>query len=492
MRYKMIAKRFEKRKRFGKTAHLDYIMTVMLLSRYILRAHAGPFAFSLVTLMFIFLLQFIMKFIDQLVGKGLTPLVIIELIALSLAWMLVLAVPMSVLVATLMAFGDLSSRNEITAMKAGGVSIYRMMMPVLSASIIVFAIMIWFNNHVLPETNHRLKALNTDIRRTKPTIALVNGVFSQDIPGYSLLVRKASHPGNDLEGVTLYDYSNPSTNVVITAERGTIAFSPDYRKIIMYLEQGEIHELNLQQMSNYRKIRFTRHRIAMAVEGFDFERSQASAFSRGDREMGAQEMLVVVDSLERARRVLEEELAATTAGEMKAAASGRWGVTAAPAGIPRPGEAQTALIRARNMSANVTTTLFRIGALERQTDQYWVEIHKKYSIPTACIVFVLVGLPLGVMARRGGFGIAATLSLGFFVMYWACLIGGEKLADRAILSPFWGMWIANILIGALGLYLTYRVGREALIIDWSIFQRLIPRRWRTTLPDEAPADALTP
>lgn len=488
----MIAKRFEKRKRFGKTMPLKYITGVMLLSRYILRAHVGPFVFSIVTLMFIFLLQFVMKFIDQLVGKGLTAWVIIELVALNLAWMLVLAVPMSVLVATLMAFGDLSSRNEITAMKAGGVSIYRMLMPVLLAGIVVCAVMIWFNNDVLPESNHRLKALTTDIRRKKPTIALVNGVFSQDIPGYSLLVKKASHTGNDLEGVTLYDYTNPTTNVVITAERGTISFSPDYRKILMYLEQGEIHELRLQEMNSYRKIRFTRHRIAMDVEGFDFERSQASAFSRGDREMGAPEMLGVVDSLDRTRLGLEAELAATMASEMKTVANGRWSGTLPTGGIPGASEPQTALIRARNLSANVTTTLFRIEALERQADQYWVEIHKKYSIPTACIVFVLVGLPLGVMARRGGFGIAATLSLGFFVVYWACLIGGEKLADRAILSPFWGMWIANILIAAAGLYLTYRVGREALIIDWSIFQRLIPRKWRTTLPGEAPADALAP
>jgi lipopolysaccharide export system permease protein len=105
-----------------------------LIERYILRALAGPFLFSLTTLMFVFLLQFVMKFIDQLVGKGLTPFVIIELIALSLAWMLVLAVPMSVLVATLMAFGDLSSRNEITAMKAGGVSTYRMLLPAALAA----------------------------------------------------------------------------------------------------------------------------------------------------------------------------------------------------------------------------------------------------------------------------------------------------------------------------------------------------------------------
>jgi lipopolysaccharide export system permease protein len=292
--------------------------------------------------------------------------------------------------------------------------------------------------------------------------------------------------------VTLYDYSNPTMNVVITAVRGTISFSPDFRKIILYLEDGEIHELNLQDMAAYRKIRFTRHRIAMQVEGFDFERSQASAFSRGDREMGAPEMIAVVDSLDRVQAGMEKELAVMTAAEMTAVGAGRWG-TALPMGsIPGAAEPQNALIRTRNLTANVTTELFRIDAVERQMDQYWVEIHKKYSIPTACIVFVLVGVPLGVMARRGGFGIAATLSLGFFVMYWACLIGGEKLADRAILSPFWGMWIANIVIGALGCYLTYRVGREALLIDWSVFQRLLPRRMRTALSGDASRDTLTP
>ncbi len=462
----------------------------MILYRYILRAHLGPFIFSLGTLMFIFLLQFVMKFIDQLVGKGLTAWVIMELVALNLAWMLVLAVPMSVLVSTLMAFGDLSSRNEITAMKAGGVSIYRMMLPVLLAGIVVGGIMVWFNNHVLPESNHRLKVLTTDIRRKKPTIALVNGVFSQDIPGYSLLVRKASETGNDLEGVTLYDYTDPSTNIVITAERGSIAFSPDYRKILLFLERGEIHELNLQQMNSYRTIRFTRHRIAMDVEGFDFERSQTSAFSRGDREMGAREMLVVVDSLQRERGVVMQHLAEITASEMTTLADGRWRGALPGGGTPGGGDPQTALIRARSLSAAVTTDLFRVEALERQIDQYWVEIHKKYSIPAACIVFVLVGLPLGVMARRGGFGIAASLSLGFFVIYWASLIGGEKLADRAILSPFWGMWIANIILGAVGVYLTYRVGREALLIDWSIFSRLVPRKWRTSLPDEAQTGAV--
>jgi lipopolysaccharide export system permease protein len=452
----------------------------MLVYRYILRAHAGPFLFALCTLMFLFLLQFVMKFIDQLVGKGLSAWVILELVSLNLSWMLVLAVPMSVLVAILMAFGDLSSRNEITALKASGVSIYRMMAPVLAAGILVGGFLIWFNNYVLPESNHRLKALTIDIRRKRPTLSLVDGVFSQEIPGYSILVKKASQKTNDLKGVTIYDYTNPSVNVVITAQRGRISISGDYRKLIMDLWDGEIHQLDLTDRSAYRRVQFATHRIAMAVEGFDFERTSASAFSRGDRELGAGEMRKIVDSLQRARSRIEDEFftamqheTATVLGT--AADSGR-GLSAAGFG---PGTTAGALLRAQTIRARITAALFLDQMLSKQIDQYWVEIHKKFSIPAACIVFVLVGVPLGIMSRRGGFGTAATLSLGFFVLYWACLIGGEKLADRDILSPLVGMWSANVIIGCIGVYLTVRSARETLVINWEFFRRLIPKRWRT-------------
>ena len=457
-----------------------------LFERYILRAHLGPFAFSLVTLMFVFLLQFIMKFIDQLVGKGLTPWVIMELIALSLAWMLVLAVPMSVLVATLMAFGDLSSRNEITAMKASGVSTYRMMLPVFAGALAVGLALLWFNNDVLPDANHSLRTLTIDIRRKKPTINLRNGVFSQDIPGYSILVRKTFEKTNDLEGVTLFDYTNPGVNVCITAERGTISFSPDFRKLIMDLRRGEIHELDLQRMMAYRRIRFESHRIAMDVEGFDFTRSSESAFQRGNRELGAPAMMAIVDSLKGAREAVAEELRGRTLREADSLLAGLPVTTPSPyAYAPGTAANYAALNDGRAFSTTVATELFRMENFDRQIDQYMVEIHKKYSIPMACLVFVLIGVPLGIMARRGGFGTAATLSLGFFVLYYACLIGGEKLADRGILSPFTGMWSANIIISLMGIYLTVRVARETVVIDWSFFTRLIPRRWRVRLQTSA-------
>jgi len=460
------------------------VMPVMprLLWRYILRALIGPFLFSFFTLMFLFLLQFVMKFIDQLVGKGLSAWVIIELVALNLAWMVVLAVPMSVLVATLMAFGDLSSRNEVTAMKASGMSVYRMLAPVLLASTVLAVLLVLFFNDVLPDANHRAKTLGTDIRRKKPTLSLMPGLFSQDIPGYSMLVRKTFEKTNDLEGITIYDYTNPTQNVVITAERGTISISPDLRKLIMDLHSGEIHSLDLQNMTGYRRLRFETHRIAMDVEGFDFERTAEGTLIRSDRELSAQEMLVIVDSLRQQKTEALERVKGSVTADMEHLLTGASKPPVAPGyRVMPPSSAVQPVVYVRQMISIIENELMRAESLQLQIDQYMVEVHKKYSIPAACIVFVLVGLPLGIMSKRGGFGIAATLSLGFFLLYWAFLIGGEKLADRGLVDAAVGMWSANVLIGLVGVYLTIRIGRETVVINWDSLKRLIPARWRAGL-----------
>ncbi len=454
----------------------------MILSFYILRRHIGPFLFSFVTLMFIFLLQFTMRFVDELVGKGLGMWIISELVVLNLAWMVVLAVPMSVLVATLMGFGSLSSHNETTAMKASGISLYRMIAPVLMTSILLAYLLVEFNNKVLPEANHRAKTLMMDIRRKKPTLTLAPGLFSQDIAGYSILVRKTFEQSNDLEGITLYDYTNPPSQIIITGERGTVSFTPDYRKLVMDLFDGEIHEMSAEDPKLYRRVRFEKHRIVMNTEGFEFERSGESAFSRGDRELSVQIMRSYVDSLERENVTLSRQAIEPIKKNMESLLDGSK-TDKASTGNPADTKA-AALSRARYFNGIIASAISRIHYNQDRIDQYLVEIHKKYSIPAACIVFVLLGAPLGVMARRGTFGVAATLSLGFFVMYWACLIGGEKLADRGIITPFWGMWFANVVLGILGTYLTLRIGKESLVIRWSVLRRFTPKAWRVPEPEE--------
>lgn len=458
---------------------------MVILWRHILRAHALPFLFSAVILMAIFLLQFIMKFMDQLVGKGLSAGVIIEVIVLNLAWMVVLAVPMSVLVSTLMAFGNLSSTNEVTAMRASGVSLYRMVAPVVLASVVVCYLLLLFNNDILPDANHKAATLSRDIQRKKPTLSIVPGLFSQDITGYTILARKTFEDSNDLEGVTIFDNTRPDVMATVTAHRGIVSFSPDYSKLIMDLFDGEIHELEFPAQTQYRKIRFLKHRIAMNADGFDFQRSQESAFQRGDRELSAEDMMRRVDSL-RTLRVKQEQLVLQRLrSELQNIFEGP--STAPDPIVSRPGFPRlTTLSRITVLKNSIEGQAHYIKEYRRVEREYLVEVHKKYAIPAACVIFVLIGAPLGIMARRGTFGMAASLSLGFFLLYWACLIGGEKLADRGLLEPWIGMWIANIGLGILGLYLTIRTARENPTIDWSVFTRWIPKRLRGDATENEP------
>ncbi len=449
---------------------------MFIIWRHILRAHVAPFVFSVVVLIFIFLLQALIKFLDQLAGKGLSAFVIVEWFVLSLSYIFVLAVPMGVLVATLMAFGNLASNNEITAIRTTGVSLYYMMVPPLAISVLLCFFLIQFNNDVLPDSNHQLKVLTQDIYRKKPTLSIVPGLFSQDIPGYSILVRKTFEHSNDLEGVTIFDNTRNTVTTTITAQRGTISFSPDYRKLIMDLSNGEIDELNSVDYKEYRRIRFVKHRIAMDAQGYEFQRSQASSVGRSDREMSADDMSVVVDSLNREETRSRDRIATALRQDVDSLFSTTKREHQAYQTSSDP--TITASFRLSSLRNTIAIEQSRTAYFETQKREYEVEIYKKYSIPVACIVFVFVGAPLGIIARKGTFGVSASVSLGFFLFYWACLLQGEQLANRGFITPWFGMWVANIVIGIVGMYLTYRTARENLVFDWTLLTRFIPKRWR--------------
>ena len=453
----------------------------MILYRYILRNSAGPFLFSILVLTFIFLFNFLTKFADRLVGKGLGTWIITKLVMYNLAWMVVLVVPMAVLVATLMAFGNMSHNNEIAIMKASGVSVYRMLIAPFIMSIILCILLIQFNNHVHPDANHAARLLMQDISNKKPTLSLVPGLFSQDIPNYAILIRKIDEKNNVLYGVTIYDYSNPNQLNIVTAKRGKIYFSGNQKKLIMDLWDGGIHETNPDNKEIYRKLVFEKHRIYMSAEQFSFQQSTPGGM-RGDRELSAADMRIIVDSLQQIRNTYisrfnnnVQQYIDLTVGNKKPV-------------IPINSHALLQRVQERlNLAKNVVNSdVTNLRFSKDHINEYLVEIHKKYSIPFACIVFILIGAPLGIMTRKGGIGVAAGISVIFFLVYWAFLIGGEKLSDRGLLSPFWGMWSANFVLGFLGILLTVRAAKERVSISFSFLQKLIPTQWR--IPTEQDED----
>jgi len=431
----------------------------LLIYKYILKAHVAPFILSFFIVIFVFTFQFIMKYIDQLVGKGLSWWVITQLITLNLAWMVTLAGPMAALVASLMAFGSLSFTNEITIMQSSGLSRIKMILPVLIFSGILCYGLIVFNNRVLPEANHRVRVLMTDIQKTRPSFVIEQGRFTNDISGYNLLVKKTFENSNKLEGIFIIDNSGPVYSNTLTADSGQIGFSKDNKKMMLELYNGEIHQLSKKSSgSDYRKIKFEKHIVNIDASGFGFSTSDESAFSRGDRELSADSMRNIVAKinsdykLDLDNTIISVQVLSLEFLNLKYNTSGLDSTAKANNLLI----AQSLINRLAGYKAKYLNRSKVEQANNNQINIYLVEIYKKYSIPFACIVFVLIGAPLGIITKRGGFGVAAGMSLGFFLLYWTCLIGGEKLADRELLSPFLSMWVANILLGIAGLYLIFR------------------------------------
>ncbi|KAF0152618.1 MAG: permease YjgP/YjgQ family protein [Ignavibacteria bacterium] len=413
-----------------------------------------------------------MKVADKLVGKGLGTWVIIKLIGLSLGYILVLVIPMAVLVATLMAFGNMSQNNEVTILKATGISMYKMIIPPLIASIFVAVGLVYFNNNIYPDANHALRILQEDITRKKPTLSLVPGVFSQEVANYAILVREINQTTNELKQITIYDYSSPPKVNIVTAEEGKIYFTPTQKKLIMDLKNGEIHESDNYEQDVYRKLRFAHHKIAMPAEQFTFEQS-APGGPRGDREIGAPEMQVIVDSLKKIQQ--------TYYTEFKKKISSITNLDSNSLPVNESGNLYVYVKveeRLRSNQATISDVLSRIEYNRKEINRYLVEIHKKYALPVACIVFVLIGAPLGTMTRKGGIGMAAGISLFFFIIYWAFLIGGEKLADRDLLSPFIAIWSANFVLGIFGIAILVKTAREKVTLSFDFVTKYIPQSWK--------------
>jgi lipopolysaccharide export system permease protein len=431
--------------------------------------------------MSVFLLQFLMKFADRLVGKGLDFFVIVKLIAFNLAWMVVLVIPMAVLIATLMAFGNLAQNNEVAILKASGVSLYRMMAAPLAAGVVIAFLLVLFNNNVYPEANHAAKTLMDDISRKKPTFSLVPGVFSHELPNYSILARDIDRETNTLIDLTIYDKSSPIKTNIVTAKEGKIYFSENQKKLILDLKNGEIHESKISERSEYRILKFEKHKIALPGEDFTFRQSGPGA-PRGDRELSAQDMLVIVDSIS----ILRQEYFVDYDKQLKNLFIEDSIVLKQLAGHSAKLKVNYSKVAdvIRNAENNMKAGVYRIEANKKSINRFWVEIHKKYSLPVACIVFIFIGAPLGTMIRKGGFGIAGGVSLFFFLIYWAFLIGGEKFADRGLLSPFWGIWTANFVLGILGIFLTIKAAKERVTLSFEFFNKLVPKQYRTVKTED--------
>jgi lipopolysaccharide export system permease protein len=505
-----------------------------ILRRYILSEHIGPFIAALGVLTGLMLLNQLAKRFGDLIGKGLPWYVIAEVFGLSMPFIIAMTMPMAVLVAVLYSFQRLTGDNEITAFKAGGVSLVRLTIPVLMAATVLAATMVWFNDKVLPESNHALRQLLTDIGRKQPTFELRERVVNEVAPGKLFLqAARIDRMRSVLWDLTIFDLGRTNVNRTIYADSGHMAFNQAQTDLYLTLFDGSMHELDMQDASMDQRTDYSKQVIRVAGVTNELERG-ASASWRGDREMNIAMMRdEVVERHERLTQLQDslnqfistlapirsEPAAATPPGQEKKttgdssvvsgsdpgdSVSAEGSSTASPAELGAAARARAMRAHAIDVAgdeeeedesrpiglqeirrrfvpqrsaswpprgepvafaaqtrSHLERMASRISLQRREMNRYRVEIQKKYAIPVAAIVFVLIGAPVAVRFPRGGIGMVIGVSLTVFCVYYIFLIGGEDFADRGFMSPFWAMWAPNVLFTALGCGLLYAVTRGA-------------------------------
>ncbi|MCC7003969.1 MAG: LptF/LptG family permease [Gemmatimonadaceae bacterium] len=472
-----------------------------IVSRYVLKEHLGPLVFALSALTSLLLLNFVAKRFGDLVGKGLPWTVIAEFLLLSVPFTLAMTLPMAVLVATLHAFSRLASENEITAFKASGVSMQRLVRPVIIASAFLTFFMIWFNDQVLPRANHRLANLQSSIARVKPTLALNEQVINEVVPRQLFLRAGRIAAGtNQMRDVTIFDLSEPTQRRTIIADSGYLAFSATGEDLLLTLYHGGMTSVEAAKPERLQRSFFDVDIFKVRGVAARLERADDRRSFRSDREMSVCELQERVSTSSAQRDTAWVRLAGAEArakrenarsaeppgtplgvGEFYCAALRTVGGWFSPEEaiaatldqapdkvkqvIPPSAGARIAAESEVVQDPTVQTMMIEGLAMELQIaqgtiDRHRVEIEKKFAIATACIVFVLLGAPIALRFPRGGVGLTIGVSLGVFGIYYVGLLGGEALADRDLVDPALAMWFTNILLGIVGVILTARLGSE--------------------------------
>jgi lipopolysaccharide export system permease protein len=382
----------------------------------------------------------------------------------------------------------------------------------------VTLLMIVFNDKVLPDFNHRARVMFQNIGQKKATLKLEPGIFF-DLGKYSFHVDKIEKtlgeelsertnllgpemdPENTpdkLRTVTIFDRSNPDKTVTVTAEEGYMVYSKASKSMVFTLFDGEYHEFDNKNINDYRFSHFSRNRVNIPAPQFEFENRDDDY--RGDREMDVKMMMDKVEVNENSMRNEENKIRdkivktwkpiikkLNKGGEVKEINVDKPDLFADIPQTTVKKAADRAFLKVGRIQQQLKTSGSRILSHDVAKNRYLVEVHKKFSIPFASIVFILVGAPLGIASRKGSMGIGITLSIFFFLLYWICLILGEDLADRRFLHPMLAMWFPNILIGIAGIYLTWRTVKETTVIKWDkigkLFTKLRPKENKQD-PDE--------
>ena len=385
-----------------------------ILQRYALRQFVPPFFLAILVLTFVLLMDRLFLLADMLVRKGVAVATVLEVMVLSLPFVVQICAPLGSLIAGVISFGRMAQDNEVRVIRAAGIRITRLFTPIAFACLLLLAVMVGFNGYIVPESQHRVRNLLTDVARKKPAMRVREGVFMDDFPGYMVYIGSMDERRSTVRNVAIFETgTSKGTPGFVTAPRGDISYTADDGYMILTLFDGEMHEL--VDIDTYRRLLFKRHVINVAMDDDLVRRDREY---RNDEEMLLPQLAATMKQLGSDTRDLKRQ--ALEAGKK------------AKAGEPdklKYDELQS-----------------RVKYKNLESARYEVELQKRLSLAFSAFFFVLFGAPVGLLLKRGGVGTGFIIGLIFFALYYVLLLAGENMAESGKLSPFVGMWLPNIIL----------------------------------------------
>lgn len=437
-----------------------------ILKRYILKEHIAPFLIALMVVTFVLLSDRIIDLLNLIIEKKLPWQTIFELFGLSLPYMLALSIPMAVLVATILAFGRMSVDREITAIKSSGINVYSLIGPLVIVAIMLSGLMVYFNHWFLPDTNHKLKNLMLKIAYYKPMTIIKEREFT-NFMDYTIYTNEATD--SLLTDVLIYDRSKTHYPRTIFAKTGNVIQKDNGNALQIILNNGEMHERNEKETGKYQKTTFTRYVINVRNLGSNVDMFETGY--RSDREMTYNQIVAAIAGHKKELKERQQEIENLNQRiELMQKSSPSFNRN----------------MQLRRLQAMQKMAKDRAEELKELISSLQVEYHKKFSLSFAIVIFILIGIPLGLMTRTSGIGMSFSVSSVIFLVYYIALNAGEQLADKGNIPPFISMWLANIVFLLLAILLIIGSIKEKRIIDMPTLMWKIKhfRSRKSPVPDE--------
>lgn len=460
------------------------------LDLLVIKAFIGPFVATFFITLLVLVMQFFWLYIDDFVGKGLGVGLILEFIGYQSTSLVPLALPLAVLLSSLMTFGNLGESYELVAIKSAGISLLRFMRPLFFVSLLISGLAFLFSNYIIPVSNLKSRTMLTDIVYAKPAFDLKEGVFYDKIPGYSIKVGRKEENDSVIRDIIIYEQRDYLQDNFIVASDGIMRIADNKRDLEFHLKNGWRYEErgNPATPTEFIRLGFKEYRKSFDLSSFGLQQRTADSVNKNNaRMLSMRQLNTAIDSIKKVNGKISERVKSDVFSIVSLTANidSNWKQTGIPvkkksfdAFIP---DSVKSIVQQRAESKISAMRSANEADLQLYKDQsrtlrlYKIEWHKKLTLSLACMVLFLIGAPLGSIIRKGGLGTPLVFAIGFFMVFYFSSTSGEKFAKEGSWAMVTGMWFSFLILIPIGVFLTYKAMHDSQVFNKDFYSRLLKK-----------------